>query len=327
MARLRPRPVSVLSRVFTVNAVVFGLAVVILIVSPATVSNPISLTELVVLVVGLLMTLAVDLLLLAIVLAPLRSLATLMDNIDPLRPGQRAPVSDWASTEVISLAGAFNTMLDRVETERRESARRALAAQEAERVRIARELHDEIGQTLTAVALQAERGAGNPASQVQALAEIAQTVRHSLEDVRRIARELRPEALDDLGLVDALISLCLRIERQGSMRVVRELEGALPKLTSEVELVIYRVAQEALTNALRHARASQVRVALRSGSEGAVLSVVDDGCGLPESQGQTNGLAGMRERAILIHADLEIVSFPGKGVEVRLALPTPDARK
>jgi two-component system, NarL family, sensor histidine kinase UhpB len=322
ISRLRPVPVSILSRVFTVNAIVFGLAVFVLIVSPATVSNPISLTELAVLVVGLLMTLAIDLLLLAVVLSPLRSLATLMDNIDPMRPGQRAPLSDWASTEVISLARAFNTMLDRVETERRESARRALAAQEAERLRIARELHDEVGQTLTAVALQAERAISDRAYQTQALTEITQTVRHSLDDVRRIAHELRPEALDDLGLTDALISLCLRIERQGAMKVLRELEGALPPLTSETELVIYRVAQEALTNALRHSAASQVRVALRHDQDGVLLSVADDGHGLPENLGEANGLAGMRERAIFIQADFEITSPAQGGVDVRLEIPT-----
>jgi two-component system sensor histidine kinase UhpB len=314
--------VSILSRVFTVNAVVFALAVFTLIVSPATLHNPASFTETVVLVVGLATTLAVDLLLLAVVLSPLRSLAALMGNVDPMRPGQRAPVSQWASTEVIALSRALNTMLDRIETERRESARRALVAQEGERLRIARELHDEIGQTLTAVSLQAERAIGEHASQPQALAEIAQTVQRSLDDLRRIARELRPEALDDLGLTDALISLCLRIEHQGALKVLRELEGGRPPLSAEVELVIYRVAQEALTNALRHSRASQVRVALRRCPEGVLLSVADDGQGLPEHLGPANGLAGMRERAILIQAELEIASTPGGGVEVRLTVPT-----
>jgi two-component system, NarL family, sensor histidine kinase UhpB len=324
----KPASVSILWRVFAVNAIVFGLAVFILIASPATVSNPIKVSELVVLVGGLLMTLAVNLLLLTVVLAPLRRLATLMGHIDPMRPGQRAPMGDWVrmSTEMITLSRAFNTMLDRIEVERRESAHRALAAQEAERVRIARELHDEVGQTLTAVALRAERAASELPAQSQALTEIVDTVHRSLDDVRRIARELRPEALDDLGLIDALISLCLRMERPGAVRVLRELEGGLPPLSPEVELVIYRVAQEALTNAFRHAEASHVRVAVRRAGENVVLTVADDGRGLPVPMpAHTTGLAGMRERAILIQGQLEIASLPSGGVEVRLTVAANDA--
>jgi two-component system, NarL family, sensor histidine kinase UhpB len=325
-ARARPAPVSILWRAFTVNVLVFGSAVFILIVSPATIHYHIRFTELVVLIVGLVVTLAVDLMLLALVMSPLRKLATLMGAIDPMRPGQRAVVVGWASSEAIAVADAFNTMLDRIETERRESGRRALAAQESERLRIAHELHDEVGQTLTAVALLAEREAGASSTQAPALREIAQTIHHSLEDVRRIARELRPEALDDLGLINALISLCLRMERQGAVPVLRELEGALPSLSAEVELVIYRVAQEALTNAFRHAQASQVRVALGGEDESVVLTVVDDGRGLPAPMPvQTTGLAGMRERAVLIGAELEIGTPPGGGVEVRLRITANDA--
>jgi two-component system, NarL family, sensor histidine kinase UhpB len=321
----RPTTVSILWRVFTVNAIVFGLAVFVLIASPATVSNPIKRSELVALVGGLAVTLAIDLLLLRLVLTPLRRLAALMGDIDPMRPGNRAPLSNWMSTEMITLSRAFNTMLDRIETERRESAHRALAAQEAERLRIARELHDEVGQTLTAVALRAERAVGELPAQPQALEEIVDIVHRSLDDVRRIARELRPEALDDLGLIDALISLCLRMERQGARRVLRELEGGLPPLSPEVELVIYRVAQEALTNAFRHAEASFVRVALKRSGENVVLSVADDGRGLPSPlPAHATGLAGMRERAILIGGKIEIHSPPGAGVEVRLTVAAND---
>jgi two-component system sensor histidine kinase UhpB len=318
-------PVSTLWRVFTINVLVFGLAVFVLIVSPATISNPIRFTELVVLVVGLIVTLAINLVLLALVLAPLRKLALLMGDIDPMRPGQRALESSWASSETIAVARSLNTMLDRLETERRESARRALAAQEGERLRVARELHDELGQTLTAVALQIERVAGDFPAPAPLLREVVATVHRGLEDVRRIVRELRPEALDDLGLVDALISLCLRMEQQGSITVLRELEGGLPALSAEVELVIYRVAQEALTNALRHSQASQVRVALKRSraqrESPVVLTVADDGRGLPEATAsQTGGLAGMRERAILIGADIAIESTATQGVEVRLTV-------
>ena len=123
-----------------------------------------------------------------------------------------------------ALTGALNSMLDRLEGERRESGRRALAAQEGERTRVARELHDEVGQVLTAIALRAERAAGEPAGQREALTEIAGSLIRSLEDVHRIGRELRPEALDDLGLVNALIALCSRIDREGGLRVRRELD-------------------------------------------------------------------------------------------------------
>ena len=113
------------------------------------------------------------------------------------------------------MARAFNSMLDRLENARHEAARTALAAQEAERLRVARELHDEIGQTLTAVTIQAERAAdGDPAQAPQALRGVADAVRESLDEVRRIARELRPEALDDLGLVNALIALSTRVGAQ-----------------------------------------------------------------------------------------------------------------
>jgi hypothetical protein len=111
----RPNPqLSILWRVFTVNVIVFGLAVFILIVSPATISNPTKFTEIAVVVVGLLVTLVADLLLLAFVLSPLRALARLMADINPLRPGQRAVVGDWASAEASVLARAYTTLLDRI---------------------------------------------------------------------------------------------------------------------------------------------------------------------------------------------------------------------
>src|SRR5581483_7140978 len=169
-----------------------------------------------------------------------------------------------------------------------------------------------VGQTLTAIALRAERAAAAPAtSQHAALREIATTAQRSLEDVRRIGHELRPEALDDLGLVNALIALCTRIARQGQLRIRRELEWRLPALSPEAELVIYRTAQEALTNVLRHAEANEACLSLRGDPTGVVLQVTDDGVGLPE-QVEEHGLRGMRERAIVIGAALEIGSL-GRG--------------
>ncbi|MBV9311144.1 MAG: HAMP domain-containing protein, partial [Solirubrobacterales bacterium] len=228
---------SLLWRVFLGNAVVFVVAFAIVAWTPVTVHRIATPSELLVLAVLLIVMLAFDLLLLRRALGPLRRLAATMGAVDPAQPGRRAESFDSAGVEVLALACALNDMLDRLEGERRESGRRVLAAQERERIRIARELHDEVGQTLTAIALRAERAAGDPGSEHEALVDIGETALRSLEDVRRIGRELRPEALDDLGLVNALIALCGRVDRQRGLRVRRELDWHLPELSPEVELV------------------------------------------------------------------------------------------
>jgi two-component system sensor histidine kinase UhpB len=210
-------------------------------------------------------------------------------------------------------------MLDRLETERRESARVALAAQERERLRVARELHDEIGQSLTAATLSAERAAAGDSAGLQSVAD---QIKASLDDVRRIARQLRPEALDDLGLHNALITLCSRMAAQGNLRIERRLEAGLPALAPDVELVVYRVAQESLTNVVRHASATRAMVSLEIEGPWMVLRVRDDGRGLPDRlPGGTAGMAGMRERALLVGGRLAITSTPGEGTEVELQVP------
>jgi two-component system sensor histidine kinase UhpB len=320
--RLRWGNVSLLWRVFAANVIVFVVAFALLAWTPVTVHRVATPDELVLLSIGLVGMLAADLYLLRRVFGPLQRLASVMGRVDPLQPGRRAETPARAGREVVALAEALNAMLDRLEDERRESGRRALAAQESERKRIARELHDEVGQTLTAVALRAERAAEDPAGQDAALAEIAETVLSSLEEVHRIGRELRPEALDDLGLVNALISLCTRVSRQGGLPVRRDLSGHLPALSGEAELVVYRVAQEALTNTLRHAKATEAQVSL-SGVDGrVVLRVGDNGRGLADGIGE-RGLTGMRERAMLIGAELKIHSTGG-GTEIVLNVPTSD---
>ena len=312
--------VSLLWRVFGVNAVIWVVALALLAFTPATVHRVATPQELAVLSLGLIGMLAIDLVLLRRVLGPLRRLASVMGAVEPGHPGRRAEASPGAGREVLALAEALNSMLDRLEDERRDSGRRALVAQESERARIARELHDEVGQTLTAVALRAERAAGEPSTQHQALREIAQSVVQSLDDVHRIGRELRPEALDDLGLVNALIALTTRVSEQSGIQINRELEGGLPSLAPEVELVIYRVAQEAMTNALRHAGATRLSVSLHRDGDQVGLRVSDDGRGVP-AHPQEGGVRGMRERALLIGAELEIRSANGSGTEVRLSVP------
>jgi two-component system sensor histidine kinase UhpB len=271
----RGRRLSLLWRIFALNAVLVATAVAVLTFTPLHVHAHTRLSEAMTLLVGMVLILAADLVLLRRALEPLQ----------------------------------------------RESARVALAAQEEERVHLARELHDGVGQVLTAMALRAQVAAEDPATQATALREIARDAIASLDDVRRIARELRPEALDDLGLAGALLALCDRLAH-GGPPIERRLEGDLPALTPEAELVLYRVAQEALTNARRHAPGAPVQLGLGRTRAGVVLSVSDRGPGLPSPLPRRGGLVGMRERAMLIGAELEVTSGPGPGVAVTLRVPS-----
>lgn len=319
---------SLLWWVFLANASVLVLLFLLLVLSPIEVHAPVTLEQLALLAGGLVGSLALNLVLLRGVLSTFFRLTAMMSSVDPDRPGRRLAGVDPRSAEGAALIDAFNAMLDRLERARREATRTALAAQESERLRVARELHDEIGQTLTAVILQAERAAdGDPGLAPRELNRVAEAVHESLDEVRRIARELRPEALDDLGLVNALITLCSRVDAQGGPRVKRELQGGMPPLSPEVELVIYRVAQESLTNALRHAGAATVTVSIVADAEWVTLSVEDDGKGLPaDLPGGTAGIAGMRERALLVDGRLSIGPLAGGGTRVMLSVPPGEVR-
>jgi two-component system sensor histidine kinase UhpB len=295
---------------------------VLLLFAPVTVSVPIRLPEAVVLVVGLAVALAANLLLLRRAFFPLDRLARRMETVDLLRPGQRLPTG--TSDEVGRVVHAFNEMLDRLETERHESGRRALAAQEAERLRIARGLHDEVGQVLTGVLLQLDAVADAIASDRRdELVETKQAVRQALEEVRRISRELRPEMLEHLGLVSALTELASTFSRLSAIPVDRRFAAELPPLTADAELAVYRIAQESLTNIARHAGARGVTIALEPGVDSVVLRIADDGDGfsggaVPEGHG---GLRGMRERAVLVGGTLDIGPGRDGGVEIRLEVP------
>jgi two-component system sensor histidine kinase UhpB len=307
-------------RVFGTNAVGLALAFAALVFAPVTVSVPVALTEVVVLALGLVALLALNLLLLRPAFRPLDHLADMMRRHDPLSPGERVPVD--GEPDVAALAQAFNEMLDRLERERRDSARRALLSQEGERRRIARELHDEVGQTLTGVMLQVEGLAARVPDELrEQLDELRETARRGTEDVRRIARRLRPEALEDLGLQSALAALATSFGEQAHVRVERRLAPA-GKLSEEQELVIYRVAQEALTNVARHADATRVALELERVGAHMLLTVCDDGRGLSDGAlSSSHGILGMRERAMLIGADISISGPPDGGTEVRLSIP------
>jgi two-component system, NarL family, sensor histidine kinase UhpB len=307
-------------RVFGTNAAVLVLAFLGLVFAPVTVSVPPAAIELVILAAGLVCLLAINLALLRPAFRPLNDLVETMRRHDPLSPGKRVRVD--GGPVVVALAHSFNEMLDRLESERRDSARRALLVQEGERRRIARELHDEVGQTLTGVMLQVEGLAGTiPEGLRDQLDELRETARQGTEEVRRIVRQLRPEALEDLGLQSALAALAAAFSEHARVPIERRLEPG-PPLSEEHELVVYRVAQEALTNVARHANASKVELRLERVDERIILTVRDDGRGLPSrALRSSHGILGMRERAMLIGAQFTIATPPGGGTEVRLSLP------
>ncbi len=314
-----PRKWPLLWRVFAVDLLVLVVAGVLLAVGPLTISAPIRIGELAVLFAGLVAMLSVTLVLLRRTLQPLEQLTATMRSVDPLRPGQRmeAQASD---ANVTALTTAFNEMLNRLERERQSSARMALSIQEAERRRVARELHDEVGQTLTAMLLQIEAIAHDaPAHLRKELDHLRETARSGAEDVRRISRRLRPEALEELGLRSALLSLTETTAEQAHLRVQAHVLRELPSLNREQELVVYRIAQEALTNVVRHAEARNVQLSMTTDGTAIVLAVCDDGRGFDADRPvDAHGLRGMQERAMLIGASLTISSRPRNGTRVTL---------
>ncbi|WP_410790631.1 sensor histidine kinase [Kribbella sp. C-35] len=312
--------VSLFWRIFALNAVVLGAATALLLWAPVTVSVPVLLTEAAVLIGGLAVMLVANAALLRIGLAPLARLTRRMSTVDILRPGQRLAVSGHGG--VPALLRAFNDMLDRLERERATSAARALSAQESERRRIARELHDEVGQSLTVVLMDLNRAADrsvDPDLRAE-LAQAQETTRASLEEVRRLAHRLRPGVLEDLGLVSALTALTTELSDHTGLVVRRQFESGLPRLDDQTELVLYRVAQESLTNVARHADASHVDVSLAGHDKSVVLRIQDNGRGIGVAH-EGAGIRGMRERALLIGATLEVSTAPSGGADVSLTVP------
>jgi two-component system sensor histidine kinase UhpB len=257
--------------------------------------------------------------------APLENLIEEMEKVDLSRPGPLLPrsidgIGETEEVERIELA--FLRMIDRLEAERRRAGSAALQAQEEERARVARDLHDEVNQSLTGLLLRLEaaREAASPELEAE-LAEIKALAGQAMRELLSLARQLRPTALDDLGLVAAIAG---QVEQVGHGEIEAELaaDDEFSDLDDDVQLVVYRVAQEAITNAARHSEAMRIAVSLRHSGGGVELKVADDGRGFAFEQSERGlGIGGMRERALLIGGELTIESRPGHGTTVRLAVP------
>ena len=208
-------------------------------------------------------------------------------------------------------------------------SRRVLEAQETERRRVAMELHDELGQSLTAIKINLQAKARFKEQTPDELnAENIRIVEHALQQVRNLALALRPSMLDDLGLIPALRWIAEQTAERGGFTVQVTAPDLQSRLSSDIETACFRVVQEALTNITRHARAQHVKIDVHLGSHALVVNVKDDGCGfdLPAMReralaGGSIGVLGMQERATLIGGDLAIESTPGQGSTVRLHCP------
>jgi two-component system, NarL family, sensor histidine kinase UhpB len=258
-------------------------------------------------------------------LRPLERLVDEMERADLSRPGANltSPGGLGEPEEVERLHRTFRLMLERLETERRRASSAALTAQEQERTRIARDLHDEVNQSLTGLLLRLEALRAHASPELaQEINETKALANHAMEELLTLARRLRPTVLDDLGLKAAVAGNVTDLDRSSNLNVGFSSEGSFSDMSADAQLVVYRVAQEALSNAAQHAEASNVEVSLNRSGNWAELSVTDDGQGFTfEQTARGLGMGGMRERALLVDGDLRVESRPTSGTSVRLRVP------
>ena len=227
------------------------------------------------------------------------------------------------SEEVVRLHQAFNRMLDRLEQERRQSSEAVLRAQEAERARLARDLHDEANQSLTGVLLRLRAIEHDAPDSLRAeLRETAEAASLAMKELLRLARELRPSTLDDHGLEAALRSQVDGFARQTGVAATLQIAPDVGELGPDEQIVVYRVVQEALNNVAQHAGARTVTIELRRAGGRKMLRVTDDGHGFDDAADPAAGLGitGMRERARLAGGRLRVRSRPESGTVVELTL-------
>ena len=282
-----------------------------------------------ILALAIVLSLCVNLWMLQRRFSPLERLIDRIEAIDPAEPSPLESLGDGDPVEEIGrLSRSFTRLLERIENERRRSGQLAMRAQEEERRRLARDLHDEVNQALTAILLRLEALAQDtPPERAPEVVELKRLVNQAMEELLTLARQLRPSALDDHGLVPAVEGQLKRFSARTGIEVRLRTEGEPNELPEVMQTAIYRVAQEALANVARHAGATVVEVDLESGDGQAELRVRDDGAGFDpgaipragsEGPGAGLGLGGMAERARLVGGELDVRSAPGGGTTVTL---------
>lgn len=319
------RKLPLFAQILTVNAVLLTATVLAAITAAQLdAEGPAGVHQGLLLAAAILSTVLVNGLVLRRRFAPLERIINTMEHAD-LDGESRADVpSDADSADVVRLYEAFNRMLTRLELERAASAGAVLEAQEHERARIARDLHDEVNQSLTAILLRLEATAAHsPPALREELTATKGLASQAMQELLRLARELRPAALDDHGLDAALRSQAEGFAGRTGTDIALELDGTGSLLADEDQLVVYRIVQESLSNVAEHAAAGRVRVALERHADGQVLvQVTDDGRGFAPADARGHGLTGMRERARLVGGRVEVHSQAGAGTTVELRLPS-----
>jgi len=315
---------ALLPQILTVNSLLMvGAVAATAATAAARTSEAVDVRQWLVLGAALLATILANGLVLARRLQPLEELLAMMERVDLSSPGVRASARREDSAEAVRLKDAFNRMLARLEQERAGAGRAVLRAQEDERARVARDLHDECNQALTAVLLRLGATAQHaPPELAGELRETQAVASRAMDELLRLAHELRPTALDDLGLEAALRGMVERFSVPGGPNGRLEVDGRLDGLAPETTLVVYRVVQEALSNVSRHAGARRACVEVLARGARAAVRVRDDGRGF-DPAARTDGreplgLVGMRERALLAGGTVSVSSAPGCGTTVQL---------
>jgi signal transduction histidine kinase len=243
--------------------------------------------------------------------------------VAPRVPGEEFGVRDRQLLEDLARSAGPALRSDRLATELRRSRERLVTAREEERRRLRRDLHDGLGPTLATVTLQLDvaeaKLAGDPEAARAMLAEVRRTTSEVVADIRRVVGDLRPPELDDLGLPTALGRLAERTSTAGPR--VEVSCAALPRLSAAVEVAVYRIVQEAVTNAVRHSGARRVRVTVGVEAGDLTLAVADDGCGTAEDAPPGVGTASMRDRAAELGGTLRVTAGPTGGTVVHGRVP------
>jgi two-component system, NarL family, sensor histidine kinase UhpB len=279
-----------------------------------------------ILALSIVLTLCVNLWMLQRRFRPLERLIERVERIDPAVPVSNPLEEPEPVAEIDRLSSSFRRLLDRIEEERRRSGTLVMRAQEEERRRLARDLHDEVNQALTAILLRLEAlGQDTPPERAPEVAELKRLVNQAMDELLNLARHLRPSALDDHGLMPALEAQLKRFSSRTGVEVRLNREGDPDELPEDVQTALYRVTQEALANVARHAGATVVEVDVAV-DERIELHIRDDGAGFHpgelarDSGGSGLGLGGMAERARLAGGELDVRSAPGGGTTVTMRI-------